>query len=156
MRKAIAEQDKKIAELQKQAKHVKTQQDREKITQKFADEDEIFLAIQRFKNAYKLYEHSDFNSTINSLLKNCSQSMENYNQAIKLNPNDANAYYNLGLVYKDLRDYNKAVAYFSNFIQLVPDYVYAYLNRSVCYTFLKKQAKSDADFRKAKALGYQQ
>ena len=44
LQKAIIEQDKQITELKKQLADVKTQQDRDRITQEFANEDKIFLS----------------------------------------------------------------------------------------------------------------
>ena len=46
-----------------------------------------------------------------------------FNQAIKLNPEDADAYYNRGLARFDLEDYQGAIADFTQAIQLNPDYV---------------------------------
>ena len=72
----------------------------------------------------------------------------------QLNPNLAEPYFNRGLVYKLLKDYNKAVADLSKCIQIVPNNATAYYNRFICYQMLGEQAKADADFKKAKALGY--
>ncbi len=88
-------------------------------------------------------------------LKQYEQAISDYNRAIELNPNNANAYYNRGLIYKNnLNDYQKAVADFTKYIQLNPNDKYAYSNRAKCYQALGENEKANADFAKARELGY--
>ncbi|TRU85433.1 MAG: tetratricopeptide repeat protein, partial [Microcystis novacekii Mn_MB_F_20050700_S1D] len=52
-----------------------------------------------------------------------------YNQAIKLNPDDANAYYNRGVAKYNLGDNQGAIADYNQAIKLKPDDAIAYYNR---------------------------
>jgi len=48
--------------------------------------------------------------------------IENYNQAIRLKPDDAGAYYNKGLAYTDLGQFRRAIENLYKAIHLKPDY----------------------------------
>ena len=87
-------------------------------------------------------------------LKNYNQAITNYNKAIELNPQHANAYYNRGLIYKNSKQYNEAISDFSNYIRLVPNDKDGYEQRGYCYQQLGDNARAQADFAKAKQLGY--
>jgi tetratricopeptide (TPR) repeat protein len=59
--------------------------------------------------------------------------MNDYNQAIRLNPDDARAYYNRGNSYRKQGDYQSAIADFNEAIRLNPNLVEAYYDRGVSY-----------------------
>jgi len=75
----------------------------------------------------------------------CSQSLAYYeggeyskavadcNEAIELNPNDTDAYYNRGCTYGEMGEYEKAIADFDRVIQLNPSDTGAYYNRGLAY-----------------------
>ncbi|KYC44100.1 hypothetical protein WA1_02880 [Scytonema hofmannii PCC 7110] len=56
--------------------------------------------------------------------------VEDFNQAIVLNPNDANAYYHRGLLLHKLGDNLNAVLNFDRALQLNPRYADAYFRRA--------------------------
>ena len=64
-----------------------------------------------------------------------------YQKAIQLNPNDADAYYNLGIALSDQKKLDAAVAAYQKAIQLNPNYALAYYNLG---NALSKQKKLDA------------
>ena len=54
-----------------------------------------------------------------------------WKKAIELNPDDANAYINLGIAYGEQNNYTKAIQSYEKAIELKPDYALAYWNRSI-------------------------
>nr|MDJ0659935.1 tetratricopeptide repeat protein [Crocosphaera sp.] len=61
------------------------------------------------------------------------KAITDYNQAISLNPNDADAYYNRGFAYSQLGENQKAIADYNQTISLNPNYTNAYYNRGTVY-----------------------
>ena len=74
------------------------------------------------------------------MLGQTDRAIEAYSHAIELNPNDADAYNNRGVVYRGKGDYDRAIADYNKAIQLNPGYADAYNNRGVAY-----QSKGDFD-----------
>ena len=52
--------------------------------------------------------------------RNFDRAIADFDEAIKVNPNYAGAYYNRGLAYQDKHDYQNAVADFTRAIKLDP------------------------------------
>ena len=57
------------------------------------------------------------------------RAIEDYNQAIKLNPKDAKTYNNRGRAHYYKGDYDRAIEDYNQAIKLNPEYVIAYNNR---------------------------
>ncbi len=68
-------------------------------------------------------------------LGNCSQAITNYNQAIALNPQNAQAFNNRAYTYMGLGQYNRALPDLDQAIALRPDYVNALMNRGDIYNY---------------------
>ena len=66
--------------------------------------------------------------------------MQNFEQAIKLNPSYAAAYYNRGTAYALKHDYDRAIADFDQAIKLKPGNAAALYDRALAYG-----AKGDLD-----------
>ena len=64
------------------------------------------------------------------------------------------AYNNRGISYALLGNLIQAIADATKAIQINPNFANAYFVRSVCYQELGDNAKAQADFAKAKQLGY--
>lgn len=62
------------------------------------------------------------------------QAISDYNEAIRLKPDYADAYNNIGVAYYGKGDYNQAIREYSKAIRLNPDYANAYNNRGVAYS----------------------
>ena len=60
----------------------------------------------------------------------------NYNQAIKLNPNRAEIYYNRGITYRFLGDNQYAINDFTKVLQLNPRVVDAYTQRGIVLSLI--------------------
>ena len=75
-------------------------------------------------------------------LKEDELAIENYNKAIKLNPKNENAYFNLGLCAFDGERYDEAVEQFKKAVEISPEYSYGYWGLGKCYekTDDKKQS----------------
>ena len=83
--------------------------------------------------------------------KNWEVAIVHYTEAIRLNPEYAEAYYNRGVAYHEKGEPDKAIEDYSGSIRLSPSAV-AYIRRAVTYQRQGDQAKADADFAKAKEL----
>src|SRR5210317_1443090 len=68
--------------------------------------------------------------------KSSPQTLEDYNQAIRLDPDNAELYRNRGVGYKKLGQFNHALIDFSRAIQLDPDDPGNYSNRGNTYSQL--------------------
>jgi len=77
-----------------------------------------------------------------------------YTEAIRLQPDFADAYYNRGVAYRGTGATDKAIADYTEAVRLKPDFADAYYNRAVDYGSTGDKAKAEADFAKAKELGY--
>ena len=75
-----------------------------------------------------------------------------FNEALAINPKDAEAYNNRGVVYEYRRDHDRAVADFTMAISLNNDYVEAYNNRGVAYKNKGDYDRAINDFNKALQL----
>ena len=81
-----------------------------------------------------------------------NQLMENiakFTEIIKLNPNDAEAYNNRGIIYENLKHNDKALTDFDNAIKFNPDFAEAYFNRGNIYRGLKQYEQAVSDLSKA-------
>ena len=72
--------------------------------------------------------------------------LNDYNEAIRLNPNFANYYNNRGIIYRHKHDYDRAIAEYGEAIWLKGDYVAAYYNRALAYSDKGDYDKALMDF----------
>ena len=75
--------------------------------------------------------------------------LDEYNQAIEINPNYAMAYYNRGVLYYDQKKYELALADWNKAIELNPNFTDAYYNRGNLYFNQQKYELALADWNKA-------
>ena len=78
-----------------------------------------------------------------------TESIEDYSEAIRLDPDDANAYYNRGWDYDELGEYEKAIEDYSQVIRLDPNATDAYNNRGNIYYSLGEYEKALQDYDEA-------
>ncbi len=87
------------------------------------------------KQETSLLRASDaFQKGNNALLtKKYNKAILYYKKTIKLRPNDAHAYNNLGNAYKENGNYSRAIDCYHNAIKINPDYASAYYNLGIVY-----------------------
>lgn len=85
-------------------------------------------------------------------LKEYQQALADYNQAIRLNPDNAQAYASRGRVYSKLKEYQHAIADYSQAIRLKPDDASAYSSRCLVYYQLKEHHIAIADLNQVTRL----
>jgi tetratricopeptide (TPR) repeat protein len=79
--------------------------------------------------------------------------IQDYNKAIELNPDFADAYNNRGIAKYDLGDYRGAIQDYNKAIELNPDFADAYYNRGIAKYDLGDKNGSCLDWSKAGELG---
>ena len=82
------------------------------------------------------------------------QALNEFNQALKLKPNDASLYDYRGVAYRTKGQNDLAMADFNKAIQLDPKFARAYRDRAMVYFDLSNYDKSVEDLDKAQSLGY--
>ena len=73
----------------------------------------------------------------------------NYTKFLRLNPDDADAYYNRGNTYGKLGKYQLAIDDYNRAIRINPDYAIAYNNRGIAYNDLGKYQLAIDDYNNA-------
>ena len=86
----------------------------------------------------KLYEFND--------------AIRDFKRVVELDPNDAEAYNNIGLAYFKLKHYTQAIRYYSEAINLNPQLAKAYAGRGHAYALLEKPEKARKDLLEAVKL----
>ncbi len=81
------------------------------------------------------------------------QAIELYNELLIKYPNTAMSYYNRGIAFSNIKDYNTALDDFNQAIELDPNYAMAYNNRGNVYFLLGQKEKACADWKKSLELG---
>ena len=136
--KASEENNRKIEDLREQYKRATSQIERDRIIKQMEQVDRDFLANQKVDEAWKLYYAKDYYGAIKL-----------FREAIKLNPNNAYAYYGRGTAYDELKQHERAIQDFNKAIELNPNYDYAYNNRGVAYKNLGQYEQAIQDYNKA-------
>ena len=88
-------------------------------------------------------------------IKNYEHSIKNFNKYISINPNYWRVYYDCGKAHFSLNNYEQAIKNFDKTLALEPNFLAAYIDRGACYKAIGEINKANADFAKAKELGYQ-
>jgi predicted O-linked N-acetylglucosamine transferase (SPINDLY family) len=81
--------------------------------------------ISLFPKAINLH---NIHGASNAALQRYDAAIDSYNQAIKIKPDYAEAYNNLGIALKDTGDFNAAIDSYKRAIKIKPDYADAYYN----------------------------
>ena len=81
--------------------------------------------------------------------------MENFNAAIQLNPNYAEAYNNRAVTYRNLQNNDEALKDFNKAIELQPDFARPFYYRGMLFYDTGNKQKACEDIQKAASLGFQ-
>ena len=112
-------------------------------------------AYKKQANEIKINFSDDFNSRSYYLRNmNFTQAMANYNKALEINPNLAEAYNNRGFCYYNQGHSTQAISDYNKALEINPNLAEAYYNRSRVYFALREYDKAWADVHKAEELGY--
>lgn len=77
------------------------------------------------------------------------KAIEYLNNAIKLQPDDENYYYNRGVAYANLGQYQPAIKDYNQAIRLKPDYAEAFYNKGTIYSEIGQYQRAIKDFNEA-------
>jgi tetratricopeptide (TPR) repeat protein len=87
-------------------------------------------------------------------LKRYDEALAAYEQAIRLDPNYALAYYNKGNALYDLKRYDEALAAYEQAIRLDPNFALAYYNKGLALDMLGQTKEAKQSYEKSRQLGY--
>lgn len=167
-----AEQESKIAYLQKQLTSISSQQDKKDIQEKFKAVDNEFLALEKIKNADRALTIFEYDKAVlycnEALILNPSNALayeiigtcyyekhqydiaiKNLTEAITLNNNNSNTYNKRGVSYQALSKHEEALSDFNIAIRLSPQNEKIYNNRAMTYASLGRIQLAMADYSKA-------
>ena len=135
-------------------------QDYLKMADKYFNSGDYREAIDNYSAAIELEEDCAIAYNNRSYayvkLEEYDEALSNAERAIRLQPDEANYYDTLGCAYMGLKNYSKAIEAFDQAIKLNPNFAAAHYNRGLCRQAqsIDDSTKAQADFNKAKALGY--
>lgn len=86
---------------------------------------------------------------------NLEMALNDFENTIKLNPNYSKAYFEIGNIYYDTKNYQKQIEYYSKAIDLEKENGKYYFWRAKAYLETNYKEKACADFQKAKELNYE-
>jgi tetratricopeptide (TPR) repeat protein len=83
------------------------------------------------------------------MLRRLREARKNFEQALKMDRNYANAYANLGVVYYEDRSYGRSIKFYDKAIALQPDTAVFYNNRGASYFNKRQYERASLDYAKA-------
>ncbi len=86
--------------------------------------------------------------------KQYKKALTAYNQAIRLDPHDANAYNNKGSALSKLKRYEEALIAFDQAIQLDPSNAFAYYNKGIVLGTIGRRKEADDALEKARQISH--
>jgi tetratricopeptide (TPR) repeat protein len=110
----------------------------------------LFAYIPNLKD-YEPHDAAGFYNRANGYFesKDYDRAVENYNEAIRLDPKEFMAYSNRGCAYHAKKDYDRAIKDFSEAIRLDPSQVLVYENRGSAYRRKRDYDRAVEDYTEA-------
>jgi len=81
-----------------------------------------------------------------------NEAIDDFTNAIKLNPKESRAYYNRGNAFLDMKNYDKAIKDFTTALNLDNKLINAYVNRALAYSEFEKPELAISDYNEALKL----
>jgi lipoprotein NlpI len=81
------------------------------------------------------------------------KAIEEYQKALKLNPNYIEAYMNIGAIYIDKKNYDQAIQQFKKVIELNYYYGKAHYNLGMVYLYKGEKEKAQEELKILKSMG---
>lgn len=134
-------QDKKIDALKQEYIQAHSPEEKAFIARQIVEEDKIFLSNQKLREGNKFRDKGDH-----------KQAAKLFEEAIKLNPNNALALYNRGQAYNQLKKYDLAMKDFNKAEELNPNSELPYLGRGWIYNQSSKYEQAIREYSKVIAL----
>ena len=132
----------RVAKLEEENRKLMAEkQSTEKLKKQFQQASQGLTAVDWFYKAVALWDGKKFNYP--------KKSIEYLNNAIKLQPDAANAYCNRGSAYADLGQHQRAIEDYNKAIRLQPDLALAYNNRGGTYADLGQHQRAIEDYNEA-------
>ena len=85
-------------------------------------------------------------------MKDATKSSEEYQKAIKISPQYADAWFNLGLVYAETKSFTECEKCFQRVISIAPNYTYAYYALGMTYEKLGNNENAILNYEKFLSL----
>jgi hypothetical protein len=82
------------------------------------------------------------------------KAISDFKSCLELNPTFSNCLTRLGMAYRDTGDFSQALIYHNKAIELSPERADFYWERGITYQKMGDTEKANADFQKARELGY--
>ena len=153
---------KKITELQK-LQHVANAELSEQVLAGESNLKDVFQEISDIRNS--LSQLNMLNHDLDTSFNNLTQQQIEIDRAVKemrvlgnskqniaIEDNDANSYYDRGLVYQNNGYHDKAIANYQKALELEPDFAEVYHQRGLLYQEINRKQKAVEDLRKASQL----
>lgn len=132
----------RVAQLEEENRKLSAnKQSTQKLKKEFQQASQGLTAVDWVNKAFALY--------VGDKLTNPKKAIEYLSNAIKLQPDFADAYNNRGNAYKDLGQYQRAIKDYDEAIRLQPDLAYAYSFRGNAYHNLGQYQRAIEDYNKA-------
>jgi|GEM_PF-2583064 len=105
----------------------------------------LFIGMKRYELCLKhILKGQSFKD-----LKRYEEAEKEYGEAIKINPNLAEAHNNLGLLLDDLNRYEEAEKEYREAIRINPNYAYAHYNLGILLKNLNRYEEAEKEYREA-------
>src|SRR3989338_2224971 len=141
IQEAYDKSQKEIEELKRQLAGAKGEKEKKQVEAKITDEDRLLQANEWFEKGYEYGINGEYDREI-----------EDYNKAIALDPNYAQAYSNRGVAYYNKRQYDRAIEDYNKAIALDLNYAFVYNTRGVAYYNKRQYDRGIEDLNKAIAI----
>lgn len=79
--------------------------------------------------------------------------MQDFEKAATYDPQNHEAWFYIGTIHQNYKDYHTAIEYFTKAIQIKEDYADAFYNRGLCWFYLGDRNRSCADWIAAEDYG---